>query len=263
MAVTFETNTYTIPRGRVFFDPFDVNDASTGERYLGNCPSFTIAVETEKAEHYSSESGLRQKDSTVVLEVSRTATMTCDNVAAENVALFLSGSEEIVSQGSASVANETITAVIQGRYYQLGKTASDPSGARSVSNVVVQDDGGTPTTFVLNTDYELDATLGRIKIIAGGGITTGTNLVIDYDKAVATWQRIKTGADSELRGSMRVISDNAAGKDRDYVFPLVTLTPSGDLPVIADGTDFVALGFEVEVLKPANAEAIYVDGRPA
>jgi hypothetical protein len=263
MALTYQQNTYTIPRGRVFFDPFDVNGDPTGERYLGNCPSFTISVETEKAEHFSSETGLRQKDQSIVLEVNRTAALTCDNVSAQNVALFLAGSEELVSQTNTVVADEAIAGVIQGRYYQLGKTEANPAGARSVSAVTVQDDAGTPTTFVLNTDYELDATLGRIKVIEGGAITNGTNLVIDYTKATTTWQRIKTGAESELRGVMRVVSDNASGVNRDFTFPLVTLTPSGELPVIADGTDFASLGLEVEILKPQNAEAIYIDGRPA
>lgn len=263
MPLTYNPNQYTIPRGRVFFDPFDTNGNPTGERYLGNCPSFTIAVETEKAEHFSSETGLRQKDQTIVIEVNRTAALTCDNVSSQNAALWLSGTEELISQTSATVVDEAIGAVIPGRYYQLGKTETNPAGARTVSAVVVQNDAVTPVTFVLDTDYAIDAALGRLQVIEGGAITTGTNLVVGYTRPVATWQRIKTGADSELRGSVRVIADNASGANRDYTFPLVTLTPSGELPVIADGTDFVSLSLDVEILKPQNAEAIYIDGRPA
>lgn len=260
MAVTYATNEYQIPRGRVFFDPFDINGNRTGERYLGNCPGFTISVETEKAEHYSSETGLRQKDQTIVLQVNRTAEVTCDNMSAANVALFLSGEESVVSQGSASVANEAI-AVIPGRYYQLGISETDPQGARSVSAVVVTDVAGT-TSYAAGTDYELDADLGRLHILAGGTIGTAT-IHVDYTKAAKTWQRIVTGADSELRGALRVVSDNASGANRDFAFPLVTLTPNGELPVIADGTEFATVGFGVEILKPANAEAMYIDGRPA
>lgn len=260
MALTYASNQYQIPRGRVFFDPFDTNGNRTGERYLGNCPAFTVSVETEKAEHYSSETGLKQKDQTIVLQVNRTAEMTCDNMAASNVALFLSGEEVTVSQGSATVTNEAIS-VIPGRYYQLGQTASDPQGARSVSAVAVTNVAGT-TTYAEGTDYELDATLGRIHVLTGGTIGTAT-IHVDYTKAVKTWQRIKTGAASELAGVMRVVSDNASGDNRDFVMPSVTLTPNGELPIIADGTDFATMGFQVEILKPANAEAIYIDGRPA
>lgn len=260
MALTYATNQYQIPRGRVFFDPFDTNGNRTGERYLGNCPAFTVSVETEKAEHYSSETGLKQKDQTIVLQVNRTAEMTCDNMSASNVALFLSGEEVTVSQGSATVTNEAIS-VIPDRYYQLGQTAADPQGARSVSAVVVTNVAGT-TTYAEGTDYELDATLGRLHVLSTGTIGTAT-IHVDYTKAVKTWQRIKTGADSELKGVMRVVSDNASGDNRDFVMPSVTLTPNGELPVIADGTDFATMGFQVEILKPANAEAIYIDGRPA
>lgn len=260
MAVTYASNEYQIPRGRVFFDPLDINDARTGERYLGNCPAFTVSVETEKAEHYSSETGLKQKDQTIVLQVNRTAEITCDNMSGANVALFLSGEESTVSQGSASVTNEAIS-VIPGRYYQLGQTDQNPQGARSVSAVVVTNVAGT-TTYALGTDYELDADLGRLHILAGGTIGTAT-IHVDYTKAVKTWSRITTGANSELKGVLRIVSDNASGANRDFVFPLVTLTPNGELPVIADGTEFAQVGFSVEILKPANAEAMYIDGRPA
>ena len=60
----------------------------------------------------------------------------------------------------------------------------------------------------------------------------------------------------------RVLADNASGGNRDYYMPLVNLTPSGDLPVIQDGTDFVSMTFDADIQKPSNGEAIYVDGRP-
>lgn len=263
MATKFATNQYQIPRGRVFFDPFDTNGDRTGERYFGNCPSFTLSIETEKAEHFSSETGLRQKDQSIVIEVNRTAELTCDNMSAEVVALFLSGSEEMVSQTSTPVAAEAIDGVLPGRFYQLGQTLANPAGARKIAAVVVEDDTTpTPVTFTVDIDYEVDAALGRIRVVPGGAITAGTNLRIDYTKTAETWQRIKTGSDSELKGALRVVSDNASGANRDFYMPEVTLTPSGELPIIAEGTDFASVGFTVEALKPQNAEAIYIDGRP-
>jgi hypothetical protein len=43
----------------------------------------------------------------------------------------------------------------------------------------------------------------------------------------------------------------------------VALSPTGELPLIQDGTDYSQFGFDVEVLKPDNGEAVYVDGRAA
>lgn len=264
MAITQNQDQYQIPRGEVFFDPFDTNGNRTGERPFGNCPGMTVTIESEKAEHYSSRRGLREKDAAVTIQVNRTGNLTCDNMSAENVALFLAGSEEMVSQTDDSVTDEPINGVLQGRHYQLGQSTSNPAGARDVSSVVVEDDSTpTPVVFVLGEDYEVDLAMGRLHILPGGDITNGTNLRVSYNKTVKTWRRIKTGAESELRGALRIISDNASGEDRDWYMPSVTLTPTGEIPIIAEGTDFASMGFSVEILKPANGEAIYVDGRPA
>lgn len=58
------------------------------------------------------------------------------------------------------------------------------------------------------------------------------------------------------------MSDNATGDQRDFYMPRVSLVPSGEIPVIAEGTDFAQMTFDADVLKPANGEAIYVDGMP-
>jgi hypothetical protein len=53
------------------------------------------------------------------------------------------------------------------------------------------------------------------------------------------------------------------GTNRDWWFPSAALSPTGELPLIQDGTDYSQFGFDVEVLKPDNGEAVYVDGRAA
>lgn len=260
MALTYSQNKYTIPRGRVFFNPINTaTDEYMGELYMGNCPSLGLSIETEKAEHYSSETGLREKDASVVLEVKRTGSLTCDNMSGTNVALFLSGSTGTITQAGASVTDEVID-VIPGRYYQLGLGSSTPVGARKVSAVVVTNSAGT-TTYVAGTDYLLDADRGRLQILATGTIVAG-EIKVDYTKAATTWEGIRSGAAGELLGALRIVSDNATGDQRDFYMPRVSLVPSGEIPVIAEGTDFAQMTFDADVLKPANGEAIYVDGMP-
>jgi len=187
--------------------------------------------------------------------------MTCDNMSTANVGMFLSGAESTVTQASTPISNEAHT-VIGGRHYQLGYSTSNPGGARNVSSVVVTNVAGT-TTYTAGTDYNVDTALGRLQIIEGGGITDGTVVHVDYTPEATTWDRVATGANTELTGALRVIADNAAGEDRDFYMPSVSLQPSGEMPIIAEGTDFASMQFTVEVLKPANQEAIYIDGRPA
>jgi len=256
MSLKYDEDQLTIPRGRVFFDP-EVAGVNTGEQPLGNCPGVTVSIETTKSDHFSSKTGLRQKDKSVVVEVNRSGEITCDNITPENLAYFLSGSVEDVEQASGAVTDEALT-VRPGRHYQLGKTESNPAGVRNITSLVVKSADGA-STLAAGTDYEADLALGRLQILAGA---ESFGIKVSYQRPAATWRRIKTGSASELSGALRVVSDNASGESRDYYMPKVSLTPSGDLPVIAEGTDFVQMKFSLEVLKPANGEAIYIDGRP-
>jgi hypothetical protein len=261
MPIIHVTNEYAIPRGRVYFDRFDGAGLPTGEVPLGNCPGFTFTAETEKAEHFSSETGLAEKDRAMIVRVNRTGTLTCDNFSLSNLALFVSGTQETQAQAAGNVTNEAHT-VTPGRIYQLGAGSGAPAGVRNITTVVVTDTAGT-TTYTLGTDYVLDLDLGRLQILEGGAITAGQVVHVDYATTLKSWSRVKSGAVAEVSGSLRVIADNASGTNRDWFMPSVTLTPSGDIPIIQEGTDFTTMEFGIEVLKSANREALYVDGRPA
>ena len=171
MALIHVASEYQIPRGRVYFDPVDANDAPTGEESFGNCPSFSVAIETEKLEHFSSETGLREKDDSRVVEVNRTATVTCDNVSFLNLARYLSGQVEEVEQASGTVTAASMT-VVPGRYYQLGHTGGNPAGDRNISALTVTNVGAT-VTYVENTDYAVDLVKGRLQILDTGTIVAG------------------------------------------------------------------------------------------
>lgn len=261
MPIVHISNEYAIPRGRVYFDPFDANGLPTGEIPLGNCPGFTFTAETEKAEHYSSEAGLAEKDAALIVKVNRTGSLTCDNFSLDNLALFVSGSKETQAQAAGDVTGEAHT-VQQGRIYQLGVSNTAPAGVRNITDVVVKSSDGL-TTYVLGEAYNTDLELGRIQIIKGGPIADATAIKVDYKTTLKSWQRVKSGATAEVSGALRVIADNASGTNRDWYMPKVTLTPSGEIPIIQEGTDFTTMEFGVEVLKSANREALYIDGRPA
>jgi hypothetical protein len=260
MGLVHVTNEYAIPRGRVYFDPFDANGAGTGEIPLGNCPGFTFTAETEKAEHFSSEAGLAEKDAALIVKVNRTGSLTCDNFSLDNLALFVSGSKETQAQAAGDVVGEQHK-VIAGRLYQLGQSPAAPAGARDVTDVVVKSSDGL-TTYELGADYNTDPALGVVQILVGGDIDSGDTVKIDYKTTAKSWPRVKSGSTAEVSGALRVRADNASGANRDWYFPKVTLTPSGEIPVIQEGTDFTQMQFGVEVLKSANREAMYIDGRP-
>ncbi len=259
MANIFEKSQYVIPRGRVYFDPYDAADRLTGERHLGNCPTVTLSIATEKAPHYSAETGPGVKDANRVIRIDRTGKVTCDNMSADNRAMFIAGEKSTVTQESGAVAAEALT-VIPGRFYQLGRTDANPAGARNVSAVVVSPDAGGEA-YVLGTDYTVDAALGRLQIMAGGSIPAGP-IKVAYSKPAASWQVIKSGDKGELRGALRVISNIAEGEQSDTYLPLVTLAPTGDMSLVTSDDEYTSMEFEIEVLTPPSGVAIFVDGRP-
>ncbi len=259
MALIHEEQKYMIPRGRAYFDPEDANGALTGEIAFGNCPSVTLTISSEKAEHFSSMTGLREKDASTVVQVDRTGGLVCDNMKASNRALWLSGTTTPMSQAAVAVTGE-LRDVMPGRFYQLGATAANPLGVRNVTAITVKDEAGT-TTYDAGDDYNVDLETGRVQIVEGGAITAST-VQFGYTPVAATFERVTTGSASEIRGALRIVSDNATGGETDYYMPRVTLTPDGDLPIIAEGTEYIQMNFGLEVLKPANGEAIYCDGRP-
>jgi hypothetical protein len=151
MATQNHENNYVLGKGEVYFGRFgaDVTE-HTGERYIGNTPEFNLTIESEKLDHFSADRGIREKDKSVILEVSRSGTMVCDNIDYENLALFFFGSTEVLTVAQATVTDEQLGEVKAGHHYQLGETALNPSGAR---NIVYPGVVGPPdTTFVLKID---------------------------------------------------------------------------------------------------------------
>lgn len=244
---------YTLGKGEVYFDA-----DGTGERYLGNTTVFNVTVESESLDHFDSDQGIRVKDDSTVLEVNRSATITTDNVSVENVALFLMGDISTITQTAVAVTAEEINGVLEGRFYQLGKTTINPQGLRGVTAVTVTIAPATPA--VLDTDYTLDADMGRIYIVEGGGITDADDLLVDYTPVANSRQRVATNNDASLTGALRFIAKNPKGTSRDWYMPQVTLRPEGDFAL--KGDDWIAMNFAVEIGAPTGQSAIYVDGRP-
>ncbi|MDN5924462.1 MAG: hypothetical protein L0H70_05625 [Xanthomonadales bacterium] len=252
------TNSYVFGRGKIYIDIFDTAGAKTGERYLGNCPGFTLNVATEKYEHFASTAGLRKKDLTVITSVNFNAKISCDDVGADNLALFVGGDVSSVSQAATPVTAEAIK-VKAGCEYQLGATASNPMGVKNVTTVTVKDDTDA-TTYVLNTDYTVDTATARISIIAGGAITDGDTVHAGYTPTAGSRTRVTSGASGSNAGAVRFIADNAVGENRDCYIASASLAASGDLPFITEN-DVAKFDLDVGVNeKDSNTPQIIIDG---
>lgn len=243
-------------RGIIYFDPYvsASNQTLTGEIDLGNAPEFTISIETNTLDHYSSREAVRTKDQAVELEVNRSGSFTLDSITATVIALFVGGAESSVSQASATDTTTTIATATGGRWYKMGATSGNPTGVRGITGVTIS--GAT-----LTTDYLVDGDEGRIYIVPGGGLAGDTNVVVTYDVPAKSIPRVASSNSAVKVGALRFVSDNTVGANRNWYMPYVKLTANGDMTMI--GEDWAQAGFNLEILQLNDSTAaIYCDGVP-
>lgn len=253
-------DTLVLGRGVLYFDPFvKGTKTKTGERDFGESPGFTINVTVSKLDKYSSRSGTRQKIRSIPLETTRAGQIVTENISTSNLALVLLGSTVTLTSTAATVTDEPISDVIQGRYYQLGTSAGNPAGVVDLNSGTAAVVKVSSTAKALGTDYTIDYAKGRIYIVPGGTITDGTDITVTYTTKAGSRTRIVSGSDP-IEGALRFISDNPEGPDKVYYFPYVSLTPNGDLALIGD-QEVMQATFDVEVLKLNDSTAsVYCDG---
>jgi hypothetical protein len=256
---------YTLGRGKVYLDRLDADGNSTGFRYIGNTPGFSLNFSTETVEHRSSDEGINEIDDSATVSVDRNLTLATDNIDKGNLALAFLGEALDISQSAATIVDEEINAVEQGRYYQLGATALNPAGVRALTehsegvNIVLTDDDGTPVEFDETDDYEIDMVSGLLYIVPGGAITDGTNLLAGYKTSAASRERVISG-NEPIDCAIKYVSANPKGAQKDVLLPLVTLSPDGDF-TLKSGNDWQTLNFRGVIRKKAGYEAAYIDGR--
>ena len=246
---------YTIPKGKIYFNTGD------GEDYLGNTPGAELSIESNSLDHYSAESGIREKDDTALVEINRKLAITADDISVANWARFIIGSASTLTQAAESVVAESLGAVKRGRYYQIGASTGNPTGVRGISAVTVKVGAAVKTS---TTDYTIDLTLGRLYIVPGGGIADNDVVTVDYTKNANTRDQVISASSAATAGSLRFVADNPKGANRDIYLPSVSMKPTGTAKLKGEQAEYMQLGFEVEILKKdLTTAAIYIDGRPA
>lgn len=269
-----ETQKYTLGRGEVFFNKFKPGtNIGEGERYLGNTPEYSLTNDVETLDHFNSDRGLREKDESVLLEISSSGSMNCDNISGENVALFFLGNLLTKSSTSVTAQKEVFTSWKRGLTLQLGTTDATPTGVRKVSNVKVGkaaksatlnltgDISAIPGVTIVDAagNYEVDLDLGRLYLEPTSTEINGDiKLVVQFDVAAQSREMVISSNDV-VQGSLRFVSHNAKGENKDYFFPKVTLSPDGDYNL--KGDDWQSMGFTFEALKLQGRERVYIDIR--
>ena len=246
---------HVLGSGQLFFDRFaDGSKVGSGRyRYFGNTTAFTLNQSEETLEHYDTDHGLKQEDDSVTLSQDTAGSITCDDINAENLALWwLGAASQIVVSSAASVV-ETFTDVVRGEYLQLGISPSLPQGTGNVTITTVKV-GATTIAASGNWDANLDT--GMIEILPDApDIDDGDDIIVTYAQLATTYQQIISGGKS-IYGALVFKAANTRGKQRDARMPYVKLAPDGDFAL--KGDDWQTVGFSIKVLKlNASTERVY------
>lgn len=147
---------------------------------------------------------------------------------------------------------ETIENVQRGKYYQLGVTAERPQGISGVGTVSI--------TGVADTSFTVEAASGRVYIHEDApDIVDGADLDFAYGVDAGIDDIVIARGDT-IEGEMTYIANNAAGKNDNYFWPYVKLTPDGDFNL--KGDEWLTTTFNFEVLKRDEAtERQYITRR--
>lgn len=126
-----------------------------------------------------------------------------------------------------------------------------------------------------NADFEVDADFGLINIPATGAVAAAVERVpaslraagrtfrlrVDYTRAAKAFNQLTTKEDANLEGAFYFIEQNPKGPNTRWKCPRVSLAPAGEFAT-KSGTDYGSAEFEISVLKPPAAAAMYQNGVP-
>ena len=249
---------FVLGSGYIYFDAEDASGNLTGLRYVGDTPNMSVTVTPETVEVYDSDGPIAEKVIDITTRIELSGTMIVRDIDDDNLASFLMGVLETVTQTTTPVADESIASAQQGYYYQLGQSISNPTGVRDIGSVVVTSDPAG-TTHVVTTDYVIDTDTGMLYIVPGGGITNDDPLLVSYTPVANTRIRMKTNDSGAHVGALKFIADNTVGENREVYIPKVELSANGEL-AFKSRDDVQEMTFDLNILKRTGYEQVYIDG---
>ena len=217
-------------QGKIYIGTRDSNGKSLNMKYVGNAPEFKFMLDEKVLEHKESTSGQKLTDVRLTTELTASATMTLEQLDADNLNLLLFGAQ--VTQATTAVTAETIagsSTLAVGNIYLLD--------SQNIADLVITDSTGSPKTLTANTNYSVDLKSGMVTLldVTTGGAFVGP-LKAAYTRAGATvatklfataaveyWVRFD-GVNVAVSGSPKVILD----------LYRVRLSPTKEMGLITD-----------------------------
>jgi len=214
----------------------------TGLELKGNCTEFVPKPDSERKDQTGNgRSNYGQVLASVTLPKPMTAKITFNQLDAALFAAAFFGTNSVLTQSSASVTDQAVTA-IHDKWVELGKYM--------ISTVVVKHTSGTPT-YVLGTDYEINPRLGMIKVLSTGAILNAASIKVSYAHAAVDGTSMAAMTKSNVRIRVKLDGQNFAD-GRNFITDIyqMRLSPTSEFSLVS--SDFVDVSFEGSLETPSG-----------
>lgn len=178
--------------GTLFMRPLNSSGAASGDFVkVGEAYPLSVQVSTSQIKRKSRQVATAGQTIATKVEIDEiVGSLTLHEAIADNLAWALSGSKSELTGASGSVSEEAVTAPAAGEYVQLDN--------KDVSSVVVTT-SPSGTTYVVDTDYEINAELGLLTIVSTGSISAADDLLVSYDYAAQSGYKVEIGTSTQIR----------------------------------------------------------------
>ena len=241
--------------------------AGGGERFIGDSTGFTLNVEEERTVVYSGDGPVATKLIDRVIRKNFSATVTVQDMSADNLALLLSGDTTADTQDAEIATKYVVGPVVAGMWYALGREAGRPVGVLDAAVTGVKKGGAKAGPFnalaageVEGKGWEWDAR-GRIYVRAAS--LAGQWLEVTATTSGAEHAGAKTSAATkDLLAQVTYLEDSADAGGKNILIPRCSIGASGDTAIKADRSASQQITLTLGIQQPPGGGAqIYFDGK--
>ncbi len=192
-----------------------------GYHDLGDIDANSIKFAAERGIFYSKRTGVKRRRNSWLKSLDITFKISGpDATQLVTQMATLSSTPSAQTQASGTGVSEAIVAV-RDAWVCLGK--------QNVSSLVAKDSTNA-TTYVLDTDYELDVESGMFRALSTGAIADGATVNTTYSHAAMTaLTEMNIGQTGRFVGDSFFLIRSSNGHVSRFYFPSVEIQPDGDL----------------------------------
>lgn len=233
--------------GDLYIDKLTSAGVAQGYQLVGNATSFQLSVEAEEKKQTGNKRDTYGQTIASNAKISATKiSITLNQYDVPTMAAALMGDTVAMtaSSGSVTAGSPEDVDAISDRWVELANYGG------GVSSVVVKDETDT-TTYVADTDYEVNTRLGMIKALSTGSISDGDTLHVAYDYAAEAGYKITGATESSVLLKLRLDGYNVnSGNNVQVTVWEAHVIPSTPIDFLSE--DYGEITLEGEMITPTG-----------